>query len=244
LAEILLRHPHDLMHKAVGWVLRECGKRDATLLRAFLRNHISCMPRTTLRYAIERFDAGERKLWLSTSDASPLLKSFPPVAQPDAELLILGSMPGKESLRQSQYYAFPQNAFWRIAGALFGFAPTLSYEKRIEALEKAHVALWDVMATCRRNGSLDTSIREAVPNDIPSLLARCPRLKLVACNGGTSYTALRRFFPDFPLPVVQLPSTSPAAASLSFGRKLEIWRSALDPAWREASGNTSARPYS
>ena len=128
----------------------------------------------------------------------PLLKSFPPVARADAELLILGSMPGEESLRKAQYYAFPQNAFWRIAGALFGFDPALPYAKRLAGLKKAHVALWDVVGTCRREGSLDSSIKDAVPNDLPALLARCPRLKLAACNGGASYAALRRFFPEFP----------------------------------------------
>ena len=229
LAGKLLHHPHDLMHKAVGWVLRECGKRDADRLRAFLSEHAAAMPRTALRYAIERFAADERRRWLSTTAAKPLLKSFPPVARADAELLILGSMPGEESLRKAQYYAFPQNSFWRIAGALFGFDPALPYAKRLAGLKKAHVALWDVVGTCRREGSLDSSIKDAVPNDLPALLARCPRLKLAACNGGASYAALRRFFPEFPLPVVRLPSTSPAAARLSFERKLELWRSALEP---------------
>ena len=229
LAGALLGHPHDLMHKAVGWVLRECGKRDADRLRAFLREHVAAMPRTTLRYAIERLDADERRRWLSAPASPPLLKSFPPVARADAELLILGSMPGEESLRRAQYYAFPQNAFWRIAGGLFGFDPALPYAKRLAALRKARVALWDVVGTCRREGSLDSSIRDAVPNDLPALLARCPRLRLVACNGGAAYAALRRFFPTFPLPVVRLPSTSPAAARLSFERKLDAWRSALAP---------------
>ena len=90
------------------------------------------------------------------------------------------------------------------------------------------------MGTCRREGSLDSSIKDAIPNDLPALLSRCPRLKLVACNGGASYAALRRFFPDFPLPVVRLPSTSPAAARLSFDRKLEQWRDAL----KSVLGNT------
>ena len=161
--------------------------------------------------------------------ALPLLRSFPPVARADAELLILGSMPGEESLRRRQYYAFPRNAFWRIAGELFGFDPALSYARRLAALRRAHVALWDVVGACRRRGSLDSAIADAVPNDLPALLARCPRLRLVACNGGGAHAALRRFFPGLPLPVVRIPSTSPAAALYSFDRKLALWRAALAP---------------
>lgn len=161
--------------------------------------------------------------------AAAVLRSFPPVARADAKLLILGSMPGEESLRRRQYYAFPRNAFWPIAGALFGFDPALPYPRRLAALRRAGVALWDVLGACRRRGSLDSDIADAVPNDIPAILARCPRVRLVACNGTAAHAALRRFFPDLPVPVVRLPSTSPAAARLSPARKLALWRDALAP---------------
>ena len=168
------------------------------------------------------------------------VRSFEAVAERDARLLILGSMPGEESLRRRQYYAFPRNAFWRITGSLFGFDPAAAYEERLAGLTRAGVALWDVLGRCRRKGSLDADITDAAPNDLGGLLARCPGIRLVGCNGGAAHAALRRFFPDFPVRVVRLPSTSPAAAMWSEAEKLARWREALggsgEPRRAEASG--------
>lgn len=161
--------------------------------------------------------------------ADPIHHSFPPSAGPDARVLILGSMPGAESLRQRRYYAHPRNAFWRIMGEIAGFDPALPYEERLAALRAARIALWDTLAACQREGSLDSNIRAAKPNDLPGLVARCPSIRLVACNGTASHQALLRFFPDLPLPVVRLPSTSPAAAMYSYETKREAWRKALSP---------------
>ncbi|MDD4816797.1 MAG: DNA-deoxyinosine glycosylase [Victivallaceae bacterium] len=154
-------------------------------------------------------------------------RSFPPGASADAELLILGSMPGRESLARHEYYAFKHNVFWRIMGELFDFSFELSYEERLAALRKRHVALWDVLAGCRRSGSLDAAIRDAVPNDIPGLLTSCPQIRLICCNGSTAARYLRRFFPDPGIPVAILPSTSPAAARFSYSGKLSAWRTAI-----------------
>ena len=155
------------------------------------------------------------------------VRSFAAVARADARLLVLGSMPGEESLRRREYYAHPRNAFWPIAGALWGFDAGAPYAVRLEALREARVALWDVLGSCRRRGSLDADIVEAVPNDLPGLLKRCPGIRLIGCNGGTAYAALRRHFPDLGVPAVRLPSTSPAAAMWSRERKLAMWRAAL-----------------
>lgn len=157
--------------------------------------------------------------------------SFPPAAAPDAELLFLGSLPGDESLRQAQYYAHPRNAFWRIMGELFGFDHLLPYGERLAELRRNRVALWDVVGSGVRPGSLDTAIREHRPNDIPGLLARCPGIRAIGCNGSTSHKLLKRHYPELfgrtELTILVLPSTSPAAARLRYEEKLAAFREML-----------------
>ena len=152
-------------------------------------------------------------------------KSFPYSADDRAQVLILGSMPGEESLRRQEYYAFKHNAFWRIMGEVFDFSPELPYMERLAKLRENGVALWDVLAECTRSGSLDTAIRSPRPNDIPKLVNSLPRLEKILCNGGAAHTYLHRFFPE--LEAERMPSTSPAAARLSYAEKLSLWRSAL-----------------
>jgi TDG/mug DNA glycosylase family protein len=150
-------------------------------------------------------------------------------------VLILGSMPGAASLAAQRYYAHPHNRFWSIMGALYGADVELPYRQRLERLRDHGIALWDVFASCARQGSLDAAIdqRTAVVNDIPALLRRCRHVDRICCNGTIAYTAFRRHFGDAIAraePVVQilrLPSTSPANASWSAARKLEAWRHAL-----------------
>ena len=157
--------------------------------------------------------------------------SFPPSVSKGAKVLVLGSMPGEESLRQQQYYAYRFNVFWKIMGSLFGFSPELPYEERLALLRKNGVALWDTLRSCKRDGSLDTGIREPVPNDIPRLLHDYPTIRHIFCNGSASYNFLKRYLPEVfhgPITVTRLPSTSPAAATLSFERKQEAYRIILD----------------
>lgn len=155
------------------------------------------------------------------------LRSFPPAAAKGVRVLVLGSMPGVESLRRQQYYAHPRNAFWPIMGSLFGFSPALPYEQRLEALNRAGVALWDSLGGCERSGSLDSNIRKPVPNDIPGLLEQYPQIHAIFCNGSASYQFLKKYhgtlFERYGLEIRQLPSTSPAAAVYSFEQKLKHW---------------------
>jgi hypoxanthine-DNA glycosylase len=122
------------------------------------------------------------------------VEGFPPVARHDARVLVLGSMPGAASLAAGRYYAHPRNAFWPIAGALFGFGADAPYDERLAGLTAAGVALWDVLAACERPGSLDAAIDRATArtNDFVAFFAAHPRLSAVACNGGAAHELFRR----------------------------------------------------
>ena len=166
----------------------------------------------------------------NSADPDPECRSFPPVIDGDTEILVLGSMPGRESLRRQEYYGFPRNLFWSITGELFDFDPALPYRARLRALLAHGVGLWDVLAACERPAtSLDAAISAPRPNDISGLLARCPRVKRICCNGSAAAGYLKRFFPDLAVEVRRLPSTSPAAAMFGREEKLRAWRAALLP---------------
>src|SRR5476651_663250 len=116
--------------------------------------------------------------------AIPVSAGFAPISAPCARVLILGSLPGAESLRRREYYAQPHNAFWRIMGELFGFAHELPYAMRIGALLAHDVAVWDVCAAARRSGSLDSAIdlNSIQTNDFASFYARHTRIALIGFN--------------------------------------------------------------
>lgn len=160
----------------------------------------------------------------------PHIQSFPPIENPTATVLILGSMPGKESLRAGQYYAHPRNAFWAIMGELVGAAPALPYESRIQKLKSSGIALWDVLASCTRHSSMDADIEKAsiCPNDFAAFLLKHPRITHIYFNGTMAEQCFRRYA----LPLIEhrtlrylrLPSTSPANASMSYQQKLNAWK--------------------
>ena len=158
----------------------------------------------------------------------PPLSSLAPVIGPGTRVVVLGSFPGVASLQAQQYYAHPRNQFWPILSALWGIdLVALPYPRRLEALLAHGLGLWDVYATCRREGSLDSAIEDATLNDLASLRRLAPKLEAVAHNGGES-ARHRRHTEALGIPVLRLPSTSPANASWSFERKLAAWREALE----------------
>ena len=166
------------------------------------------------------------------ADTPPRLRSFPPVADPAAaHTLILGSMPGVASLAAGRYYAHPRNRFWPIMGALFGACPELPYDARLQALMRAGIALWDVLESCERPGSLDADIdlRSAQANDFADFFAAHPRIARVAFNGGTAERLFRRDSASGlrSLELIRLPSTSPAHAGMPAEQTLAAWRAAL-----------------
>lgn len=168
----------------------------------------------------------------STGRTAPRLNGLAPVFDADARLLVLGSFPGAASLQAAQYYAHPRNAFWPVMAALLDEPglPARPYAQRLQTLRRHRIALWDAVAACRREGSLDTAITEAEPSDVAALLARLPALRVIACNGALAHRqALQALGGEHRLPVLRLPSTSPAHAGLGLAAKIDAWRAGLAP---------------
>ncbi len=165
----------------------------------------------------------------------PRVESFSPIVDGSATILILGSMPGVESLRAQQYYAHPRNAFWKIMQYILGFPEDATYPERTKAMKRNRIGLWDVMNSCERWGSLDSNIdqQSVKPNDFASLFREHPHIGRILFNGLAAETAyIKHVLPCLTgasrdIPRLRLPSTSPAMARLSFDEKLEIWSRAI-----------------
>lgn len=153
-----------------------------------------------------------------------MLRGFPPVVAADTHTLVLGSFPGEASLVATQYYAHPRNQFWKLLGAVIGEPlHELPYDARLDRVLVHGIGIWDVLDACHREGSLDSAIRNAQPNDFASLREYAPRLRKVCFNGKTAGR-----FADVigaaGYETLVLPSSSPANAMLSFEQKLLLWR--------------------
>ncbi|EYC52212.1 DNA glycosylase [Hylemonella gracilis str. Niagara R] len=162
----------------------------------------------------------------------PRLNGLAPIVGPRTRLLVLGSFPSVASLREQRYYAHPQNHFWKILQSIWPDPPlpdASAYEARCAWVLARGLGIWDVYASCEREGSLDSAIRNAVVNDFGALRAACPELRLIAHNGGESHKHAKHTA-AFGLPVLRLPSTSPANASWSLERKRAAWRDAAEQA--------------
>jgi len=156
--------------------------------------------------------------------------SFDPIATPEARALILGSMPGTASLQAKQYYAHLQNAFWRIMGDLVGAGPDKPYDERVRILSERGIAVWDVLQTCTRCGSLDVDIRNEVPNDFATFFAAHPCITHIGLNGGKAAASFKKhaaLYCPKNVVITTLPSTSPAHAARSFAEKCALWRASL-----------------
>ena len=150
-----------------------------------------------------------------------------PVICPHPRVLILGSFPSAQSLAAGEYYANPRNRFWAVMARLLDLDSNLVYRQRVAAIQEKGIALWDVIASCAREGSADGAIRDPVPNDIPGFLQAHPAVRLVVLNGGAAGRHFRSSWPDgFPGGVryMVLPSTSPANARFRIPDLVERWR--------------------
>jgi double-stranded uracil-DNA glycosylase len=151
--------------------------------------------------------------------------SFAPIGAHKPRVLILGSLPGKASLEANQYYAHPRNAFWPIVCDVFEFDSKLAYPDRIEALAQRDVALWDVVQSAVRPGSLDSAMRPETisTNDLTHLITQ-KQLRVIALNGAAAAKLFRKQALTTHAAVLELPSTSPAHAMMSLAHKLQAWR--------------------
>jgi len=149
--------------------------------------------------------------------------SFAPIADSQSKILIMGTIPGKESLKMNAYYAHPQNAFWRIIFKLLDLPFSTDYKVRREMLLKNRIALWDVLKVCTRRSSLDNDIKMEEPNDLRAFLSTHPGISVIFFNGKVASKYFKKYFSDISLPNQALPSTSPAHV-LKWEQKLEVWQ--------------------
>ncbi len=151
-------------------------------------------------------------------------QGLPPIADSKSKVLILGSMPGEESLSKQEYYAHPRNLFWKIIATITGSQLPESYSKKKELLLQSNIAIWDVCEVCIREGSLDSKIVDENPNDLETFLEKHPMINRIAFNGRKSSDLFDKYFirkVDFNYFI--LPSSSPANAGISWGVKLAEW---------------------
>jgi hypoxanthine-DNA glycosylase len=156
---------------------------------------------------------------------------FPAVSTVDARVLILGSFPGDKSLVEQHYYAHSRNVFWKVMAEIAGFSEKLEYEKKVEHLEQSKIALWDVIKSCRRSGSVDSNIVSSsiVTNDFNSFLSIHPEIRMIFFNGSRAEKEFKkRVLPHIDkrsrsIGFTRLPSTSPAMAMMTYQQKLMAW---------------------
>lgn len=164
-----------------------------------------------------------------------VVNGFAPIENPNATILILGSMPGVASLTAHEYYAHPRNAFWPIISFVYGIPLALSYPERVNALQQTNIAVWDVLQQCERLGSLDSAINKdsRQPNDFKTFFSRHQNIHTIIFNGAEAEKSFRQtVMPKLDANRYQLiraPSTSPAY-TLSLAQKMQQWQSLLEQA--------------
>ena len=156
-----------------------------------------------------------------------IVHPIPPFWRPDSEILILGSFPSVKSREQMFFYGHPQNRFWRVIAAVYGDEPPVSIPEKKALLERRRIALWDSISRCTIVGSSDSSIRDAVPNDLSVIVDHAP-VRAIFCNGKTSLDCFNRYIRSaLNRDAILLPSTSPANAAWSFERLVAAWKERL-----------------
>lgn len=160
-------------------------------------------------------------------DNESLIHPFKPIVFRDTKVLILGSFPSIQSFEKNFYYAHPRNQFWKILSELTGY-PALTRDQRIWLLKEAKLGLWDMICSCRRENSLDSSLEDEEVNDIAAFLDEHPSIKKIAFAGRKSQQLYTMHFDYLEMETVYLPSPSAAYAKMKFLEKVKIYREKLD----------------
>ncbi len=159
-----------------------------------------------------------------------MLRSFEPIIDNNSKIIIIGTMPGVKSLEKQEYYGHERNSFWRIICSLFGHTTISEYSEKKAFLLEHHIALWDVLKACEREGSLDSNIKNPIPNDFEALFQKYPQIKAIYFNGDPAQKLFNKLvikkIGGLDIPQYRLPSTSPANA-IPFEQKLKHWRLVL-----------------
>ena len=149
---------------------------------------------------------------------------IPPVYDENAIVLILGSFPSVKSREEGFFYGHPGNRFWRVVSSIFHEEPPKTIEEKKAFLLRNHIAVWDVIHSCRIEGSADASIRDVKPNDLKTIFQKAD-IKAVYTNGRTAEKYYKKYIePDLNIKARCLPSTSPANAAWSESRLIEAWQ--------------------
>ncbi|NCB91236.1 MAG: DNA-deoxyinosine glycosylase [Clostridia bacterium] len=163
---------------------------------------------------------------MSADGLGSVVHEIPPVWDAESKVLILGSFPSVKSREGHFFYHHPQNRFWKVLAALAGCEVPETIEEKKKLLHDHHIAVWDVIASCKIQGSSDSSIRDVVPNDLSDILSHA-RIRTIYTNGGTAYKMYEKYTkPNTNREAVKLPSTSPANAAWSLERLIEAWKNA------------------
>ena len=151
-----------------------------------------------------------------------MTSGFDSIVFDNPRYLILGSLPSVKSLDKAEYYGHPQNRFWKILSLIYD-EDIDDFDAKKEILKKHHIALWDVVKSADRDGSSDSTIRNIVPNKINEFVLKYPTIEKILCTGTLAYTLCVKHFPNLNIEVIKLPSPSPANASFSLDRLVEIY---------------------
>ncbi|MDR2414064.1 MAG: DNA-deoxyinosine glycosylase [Odoribacteraceae bacterium] len=169
-------------------------------------------------------------------------RSFPPLVGTRVVALVLGSLPGERSLAVNEYYGHPRNRFWQVIARVTGESLPVTYDEKKSLLDRAGIALWDVVREATRDGSLDSAIRDEIPNEIPRFITDHPSLQLIIFNGQKPAALFKKHFPTPPgIPLVTLPGTSPANAACHLDNLCRAWGGALLPCLRDDITGKMAR---